>query len=359
MTVLRYGNNSTVELEFTHGDPLGEFGVPTRQPLGNLVAATRAALDEPLEYPPLCRCTTPADHVVLAVEQGVPDVARVIAVVVQALIDADIDPDGITVLQSAPNPGVAAGEPCRMLPAVLRDRVTLLTHDPADRRQLAYLAANEAGEAILVNRAIHDADVVLPVGCLHAEEAVGYFGIHGSVFPAFSDTKTIQKFRGLGTLNGHGAHKRELAAEVDHVAWLLGLNFTIQLVPGPGGRALAVLAGQSDLVRQRGRSCIGTSGNAPLPTAPAWSWPRSKAMPLSRRGKTWPGRSMRLVAMLKKMVRSRCVASFRPVQGRPCDDWPTLPHDIPPCGTWARSGPPTHCRPHRSPAFLNSTNSIC
>ena len=89
-----------------------------------------------------------------------------------------------------------AENPCRLLPAPLRKRITLLTHDPADRRQLAYLAANEAGEAILVNRALHDADVVLPVGCLRADEAAGYFGIHGALFPAFSDAKTLQRFRG-------------------------------------------------------------------------------------------------------------------------------------------------------------------
>ena len=73
-----------------------------------------------------------------------------------------------------------ADNPCRLVPAPLRKRITLLTHDPADRRQLAYLAASPSGEAILVNRALHDADVVLPVGCLRPDETAGYFGIHGA-----------------------------------------------------------------------------------------------------------------------------------------------------------------------------------
>ena len=128
---------------------------------------------------------------------------------------------------------------------------------------MAYLAANESGEAILINRALHEADVVLPVGCLRADETAGYFGIHSSVFPAFSDAKTIQRFRGFGRLNGRGNRRRELTAEVDHVAWLLGVNFTIQVVPAAGDRVLHVLAGQSDSVRQRGRELYRA----------AWSWP--------------------------------------------------------------------------------------
>ena len=77
-----------------------------------------------------------------------------------------------------------------------------------------------------------------------------------AVFPAFSDAKTIQRFRGFGSLNGRGDRKRELIAEVDHVAWLLGVNFTIQVVPAAGDGVLHVLAGQSESVRQRGRRTV-------------------------------------------------------------------------------------------------------
>ncbi len=265
MTVFRYGDNLSIELQFAEDARWGEFGIPSRQPLGDLSAATRAVLEEPLDYPSLSRCTTPADRVVVALDRAVPDAAAVTAAVVQALVDAGVDPDGIAILQTAPEPGVEPDGPCRMIPAALRERVTLLTHDPTDRRQLAYLAANEAGEAILINRALHDADVVLPVGCLYAEAAAGYFGIHGSVFPAFSDAKTIQRFRGFGTLDGYGDKKRDLTAEVEHVAWLLGLNFTIQLVPGPGGHALEVLAGQSESVQRHGRESYRA----------VWSWPEN------------------------------------------------------------------------------------
>ena len=156
--------------------------------------------------------------------------------------------------------------PAGWSPRRCAQRITRLTHDPDDRRQLAYLAASESGEAILIHRALHEADVVLPVGCLRAEEIAGYFGIHSPIFPTFSDAKTIQRFRSFGSLNGRGSRRRELVAEVDHVAWLLGVNFTVQVVPAAGDRVLHVLSGQSDAVRKRGRELYRA----------AWSWPATR-----------------------------------------------------------------------------------
>jgi nickel-dependent lactate racemase len=174
-----------------------------------------------------------------------------------------VDADGITVLESEADRHVGGGDPRRLLSAGLRQRVALAVHDPDDRRELAYLAADEAGEPILINRALHEADVVLPVGCLRGEQSAGYFDIHGVIYPTFSDTKTLQRFRVIGTLNGQAARRRELVANVDQVAWLLGVTLTVQLVPAGGEEVLQVLAGLSDSVRQRGHDRYHA----------AWDWP--------------------------------------------------------------------------------------
>lgn len=246
------------------GGPPAVYGAPQGRPPEDLGAAVAGALQRPLDYPPLPRSTTPGDRVVLAIDHGLPQAARVVAATVGCLVDAGVDPDGISVLRTPADLDEHVEDPCRLLPAALRRRIDLLTHDPRDRRQLAYLAANAAGEPILLNRAIHDADLVLPVGCLHAETAAGYYGIHGTVFPAFSDQRTLARFRSLGTLAGGGARKRELIAEVDEVAWLLGINFTIQLVPASGAAVLHVVAGQSDAVRRRGRELYRAAWDCPV-----------------------------------------------------------------------------------------------
>ncbi len=253
MAALCYGINSSVVIESAEGPGPDVPKTPQGTPLADPGEATSAALLEPLDYPPLAKSTTPGDRIVLALDRGVPKVAEVTAAVVHALVRSGVGADGITVLLSNVDGDVETEDPCRLIDADQRSRIRVLTHDPADRKPLAYLAAGEAGEAILVSRALHDADVVLPIGCLHDDRAAGYFGIHGTVYPTFSDTKTIQRFRGLGSLHASGDRKRELTERVDHVAWLLGVNLTIQIVPGGGGRIMHVLAGQSDSVRRRGQ----------------------------------------------------------------------------------------------------------
>jgi lactate racemase len=262
MSTLRYGNNSSVQLACADGAAPDEVGVPRALPLADLAAATRDAVDGPIDFPPLAQCTTPGDRVVLALDRGVPEAACVTAAVVEALVEAGIDADGITVLASGVDR--AGGDPRQQIAAALRPRIALTVHDPTARRELAYLAADKSGEAILINRALHEADVVVSVGCLHGEAAAGYFGIHGAIYPAFSDVKTLQRFRGIGTLNGHGRrHRRDMLADVEYVAWLLGVHFTVQLVPAAGEGVLHVLAGRSESVQRRGQELYRA----------AWDWP--------------------------------------------------------------------------------------
>jgi nickel-dependent lactate racemase len=255
MALLRYGKRATIELECGAGRPF-ECGAPARRPLADVPRAVAEALNNPLDYPPLARATTPGDRVAVALEPGLPRAAEVVAAVVQTLVDASVDPDGITVLVTRAD---EADDPRLLIPLPLRRRIGLATHDPGDRRQLAYLAAADSGEPILLGRLLHEADLVLPLGCVQGEMASGYFGIHGLLYPGFSDERTLHRFRAPGSPGGEGgsksrrARRRALAEEADHVAWLLGVNFTIQLVPAAGDGVLDVLAGQSDAVARRAR----------------------------------------------------------------------------------------------------------
>ncbi len=359
MAFLRYGNDSCFEIELADGRLASEVGVPRAQPLADAAAATAAALADPLDYPPLARSTTPADRIVLALDRGVPQAAEVVAAIVQTLVHSGVDPDGVVVLRSPSDCDARAEDPCRLLPAALRQRVALMTHDPADRRQLAYLAASESGEAILLNRALHDADVVLPVGCLHGDQATGYFGIHSAVYPTFSNAKTLERFRGLASLNSGGARKRELAAEADNVAWLLGVNFTVQLLPAGGGQALDVLAGQSESVRRQGRELYRA----------AWDWPVSRqaglvvatveGAPLNRLGKTWAGPSRPPAASPRKGERSPSVATWPAGQAPPCNILLIRRRVSRRCGRSTATGPPTPCRPPNSRRPWTATRSTC
>ncbi|MEE8451553.1 MAG: lactate racemase domain-containing protein [Thermoguttaceae bacterium] len=267
MAVLRYGADSSVQLEFGEGVDSAQYGLPPGMPLDDPVAAVAAALDDPLEYPPLAQNTTPGDQVVLALDHGIIDAARVVAAVVRTLVDSGVDADGITVLRTREDIDSGAEDPCRLIPGPFRERIKLLTHDPTDRDGLAYLAAGEKANPILIHRAIHDADLVLPIGCLHDPSTAGYFGLHSPLFPGFSDDKTQRRFRAFGAIDGGDRHKRRLIEEADHIAWLLGVNFSIQLIPASGDRILHVLAGQSEAVRRRGHELYRAAWGCPDPQA--------------------------------------------------------------------------------------------
>ena len=263
MAVLRYGIRSSVQLDFADGALSGEYGTPPMPPLDDPLAAVTAALEAPLDFPPLGRITTPSDHVTLALDHGVPQAAQITAAVIHALVQTGIDPDGISVLRTRADVEAGAEDPCRLLPEEWRDRVTRVIHDPSERREMAYLAASEEGEPIFLNRLLTDADVVLPIGCLHHDATSDYYGIHGSIYPAFSDQKTLVRFHAETSRNGtKESHHRRLAAEADHVAWLLGISFTIQVVPAGGSAILHVLVGQSETVRRQAQQLYRA----------AWSW---------------------------------------------------------------------------------------
>lgn len=263
-TVLRYGTDSSIKLEFSEGVLLAECGQPPATVCDPAMAVPQA-LAEPLAYPALMQSILPSDHVVVALESGVPQASEVVGAVVCSLIDGGVDPDGITVLRTQTDAQTGLGDPAPWIDAAVRKRLTLVTHDPTARQSMAYLAATEAGEPIHLNRILTDADVVLPVGCVQARTAGRFRSVASHVYPSFSDQRTLLRFRAVEARTAQTAQRKQLAQEVRHVSWLLGLTFTIQVVPGPGDRILHVLAGELSTVHRRARELYETAWRCTVP----------------------------------------------------------------------------------------------
>ncbi len=253
MTTLHYGTSSSVELEFGHCTLVAECG--NRLPRTDTDVAERVdhVLSVPTGIPPLGRCVTPSDQIVIALDEGVPDGGKIAAAVVQHLASAGIDPDGITVLRSASDAAARFGNPLPNLPEELQRRVRLVDHDPEDKDALAFLATAKSGSPIWLNRALTDADMVIPIGCVHGRAVPGHFGTHGAIYPTFADAEAQKKFRSPKALGARGRHRRGFVDAVEEVGWLLGIVFTVQVVPGSGDRAHDVVAGAVDPVRRRAR----------------------------------------------------------------------------------------------------------
>ncbi len=265
MTKLRYGENAWIELEAAEGTTAARLGEPRGCPVADIPAAVAEAIDSPLAYPPLRRATTPGDRVVVALSPGLPQADEVAAVVVEKLVDAGVHPDGVTVLHVEDSAGGPQDDPRQRLRPDLREHVGRQVHDPGNRAELAFLATSESGRPVLVNRALHEADLVVPIGGVLDESAAGYFGVHGGLFPAFSDTETLSRFRSLGALAQSGSYKQGLIDEANEAAWLLGIQFTIQVLPAHAFGVMEVLAGQCDAVRQQAQERYEAVWRQPSP----------------------------------------------------------------------------------------------
>jgi len=126
-----------------------------------------------------------------------------------------------------------------------------VTHDPDDRDGIAYLAAADSGEPILLNRLITDADVVLPIGSTGGGAAAGSHGVFGPIYPTFSDLRTLARFQSLDSIDARQHETKSLAREADHVGWLLGASFAVQVIPSGGDAIMHVLAGEAGAVGRR------------------------------------------------------------------------------------------------------------
>ena len=246
-----FGLDSSVRLHLSESALIAECGRRSVSHLDNPGDAVVEALAHPVDYPPLDRYTMPGDHIAIALGDGVPHGDQISAAVIRCLVAGGIDPESITLLRTGAAVEAGLGDPSRWLAEAVRQGVKLLTHDPNERDQLAYLAASSRGEGILLNRAIIDADVVLPIGCFHGRHVANHFGMYSAIFPDFADQKNQKRFRSPKTLGTRGYHKKSVVGAVDEVGWLLGTAFTIQVIPGPGGSVLHVLAGEVGAVKKQ------------------------------------------------------------------------------------------------------------
>ncbi len=221
------------------------------EPLDNLRAEVAAALAEPLNYPPLQLASTPGDRVTLAIDWAIPGVSEIVAGAVETLLRGGVEPSDITVLVAG-SPSLTPALDDAGLPAAVRASIHVEWHDPRNRKGLAYLAATSDGDPIYLNRHLVDADVVVPISEVSLESALGYLGVHGGLYPRFSDEATIKRFRDPAPPEAQH-HQQILKQQCDEVAWLLGALFAIQVVPGPLQSVLHVLAGETSAVERRGQ----------------------------------------------------------------------------------------------------------
>lgn len=261
---ISFGSGFDVELALPADAMIADCHSPREGSLEDTVFAMAAALVEPLEFPPLAEATVPGDRIALAVEWGVPQATSVVAGVVSTIMESATSPESITIVHAEDDPHASSETWTSQLAQAHQDFVRVIKHDPSDRKSLAYLAVSRDREPIYVNRAIADADFLIPIGCIRPEGTLGYLGASAGLFPTFADDATQKRFR--APISCHSTvHRNRRQREAEEAAWLLGSRFTVQVIPGTGDRVLRALAGDVDAVVSRGRELARTAWNCVIP----------------------------------------------------------------------------------------------
>lgn len=253
---LPYGQNARICVDLANEALIADCSSAGIGVLADPAQAVRAALLRPLEFPSLAEAVFPGDRVTVALDAATPRPSEVVGAVLAVLLDAGVLPRDLTVLRPASAGSSEDGLQAAVAAQLGTDAgaaIRWIVHDPSDARQLMYLAATDEGRPIYLNRALGDADFVIPVTHVRADEAWGYLGPQGTLFPSFSDVKTLDRLRAPARVGERLRKQARQRAEAAEVAWLLGIRFSVLLVPGPGDELLHILAGDVDAVRGLGQ----------------------------------------------------------------------------------------------------------
>jgi nickel-dependent lactate racemase len=258
---LRYGNGASLGLEIDDTALVADYSQPRVANLADPGAETLLALASPLDFPSLDQAVTPGDMVTIAIGGGVPRAAALVRSLVDLLLRCGVSADSIVVLRSPANVQRGAEDPCAELPPEVRGAVQSLIHDANDRSLLAYLAATADARPIYLNRALCDADLVIPIAAAQSGPADGAYG--GGLYPTFSNQETQKRYRNPLLRDADSEVAARARSEANEVAWLLGLLFAIQVAPGADAGIAAVLAGSYESVCRRARELL----------LEIWDWP--------------------------------------------------------------------------------------
>ncbi len=210
------------------------------EPLTDPAAAVAAAVEDPLEFPPLKRALIPGDRVAIAVAPGLPQTPELVAGLLVVLEEAQVRLEDVTICQAAGEAELSGRS------GSLLEKARQFIHRPGEREAMSYLAASATARPIYFPRVLCDADVVIPLGCHRPVASSSTSETGDALFPTFSDQATQQRLQHSSC----GSVEIEEAAEA---AWLLGVQFAVEVVPGARGSVLQVIAGDREAVRRHSR----------------------------------------------------------------------------------------------------------
>ena len=251
---LTYGQNHNVELTPPEGSWVLD-NIVARSALPSAEEAVCGALREPMDFPSLDMMVLPDDEVAIALEPSLACATDLVGGSIGSLLNVGVPPELIQIVRTSGDLAVSDEQLLAKVPNGVADRIRIVRHDPTNREALSFLGASKEGHPVYVNRTLCDASVVIPIGSHQSQDRYGCLGVHHFWFPTFADEETQSRFtKSLTSRSNKKIEKRK--AECEEVAWMLGVQMLVQLVPAGNDQALRVLAGTPGAVWKLGNDLV-------------------------------------------------------------------------------------------------------
>jgi lactate racemase len=215
-----------------------------------------AALDAPIDSPPLEDLITPGDSVLIVASDATRATgsAQIINLLVRRLIQNGTAPGDIAIIfATGIHRAVRPDEKAELLTPFIAQRIRTIDHDAYDASQLTQLGVMDDGTPIEVNRALKEFAKVILTSAVGFHYFAGFTGGRKSICPGLAAAQTIEATHmlaidfergarrsgvGSGLLNGNA-----VSAACKRVAALIDPAFSINAIVDERGRAEKIFAG--------------------------------------------------------------------------------------------------------------------
>lgn len=237
-----------------------EYDAGTRRTSRDVAGETIRALSAPDDFPPIEAAIVNGDHVAIAVDPNVPNVDEVVDGAIRMLQSTPADQIEVVVWEEA------TPETINRIKAVAGEH-RVISHESDVRDSLCYLAADVDAEPIYLNRALVDADFVLPIVAMRPTNVVDRHDLTG-VFPALSDSATRIRF-GEKRLSGKASAPAMKSGNTiaEEVPWLLGVQLILSVTANSNGAAGEIHAGTVEAIAKRITPTLRCPDPVPPPAA--------------------------------------------------------------------------------------------
>ncbi len=223
------------------------------EPIDDLPSRLRERLTSPVDFPALSQALLPDDRIVIALDHGTPCAPSLIRGCWEVMAACGVNPADVMIVRPSVCENCDAADPRSELPDDVREQIQLVYHDQSNEKQQAYLAATTSGERVYLAREVVEADFVLCVGTIAYDPVLGFRGTNSVLYPGLSNAEAVRKSHGQGHDELGPNDVRNLRQTIDEVGWLLGVQFTLQVVPAGRGQIAEVIAGAMEAVFQKGK----------------------------------------------------------------------------------------------------------